>query len=143
MVIGGSVDGSTVRGTPSSSSVVSAKTDPRAGVPATTTATPRTSTATTASPARAAPRTAPAPAVLPTTSAATNRRSSSAAERGSGSTRSSRGRTAQTTTSPAIRPTLVPNSFVCGATNSVLAAATSSPNTTRPTRPAGTVLGSV
>ena len=37
----------------------------------------------------------------------------------------------------------MPNSSVCGAISSVLATATSSPNATRPTRPAGTVLGSV
>ncbi len=37
----------------------------------------------------------------------------------------------------------MPNSFVCGAMSSVLATATRSPNTTRPTRPAGTVFGSV
>ena len=38
---------------------------------------------------------------------------------------------------------MVPNSLVCGAIRSVLATATSRPNTTRPTRPAGTVFGSV
>ena len=38
---------------------------------------------------------------------------------------------------------MVPNSLVCGAIRSVLASATRRPNTTRPTRPAGTVLGSV
>ena len=37
----------------------------------------------------------------------------------------------------------MPNSFVCGAISSVLTMATRSPNTTRPTRPAGTVFGSV
>ena len=39
--------------------------------------------------------------------------------------------------------TLVPNSLVCGAISSVLATATRRPKTTRPTRPAGTVFGSV
>ena len=38
---------------------------------------------------------------------------------------------------------MVPNSSVCGAMSRVLATATSRPNTTRPTRPAGTVFGSV
>ena len=38
---------------------------------------------------------------------------------------------------------MVPNSLVWGAIRSVLASATTRPNTTRPTRPAGTVLGSV
>ena len=37
----------------------------------------------------------------------------------------------------------MPNSFVCGAISSVLATATRSPKTTRATRPAGMVLGSV
>ena len=37
----------------------------------------------------------------------------------------------------------MPNSFVCGAMSSVLATATSTPNTIRPTRPLGTVFGSV
>ena len=37
----------------------------------------------------------------------------------------------------------MPNSLVCGAIRSVLATPTRRPNTTRPTRPAGTVLGSV
>ena len=53
------------------------------------------------------------------------------------------GEPAQTTTRPARSPTLVPNSLVCGAIRSVLATATRMPNTTRPTRPAGTVFGSV
>ena len=47
------------------------------------------------------------------------------------------------TTSPASRPTFVPNSSVCGAISSTLTTATSAPNTIRPTRPAGTVFGSV
>ena len=38
---------------------------------------------------------------------------------------------------------MVPNSFVCGAIRRVLATATRRPKTIRPTRPAGTVLGSV
>ena len=38
---------------------------------------------------------------------------------------------------------MVPNSLVCGAIRSVLAIATRNPNATRPTRPAGTVFGSV
>ena len=37
----------------------------------------------------------------------------------------------------------MPNSLVWGAIRSVLTTATRRPNTTRPTRPAGTVLGSV
>ena len=37
----------------------------------------------------------------------------------------------------------MPNSLVCGAIRSVLATATRTPNTIRPTRPPGTVLGSV
>ena len=53
------------------------------------------------------------------------------------------GRAAQTTTRPASSPTFVPNSSVWGAMSSVLTTATSSPNTTRPTRPAGMVFGSV
>ena len=72
-----------------------------------------------------------------------NRPISSAADRGSGTSRSRIGRAAQTTTRPASSPTLVPNSSVCGASRSVLATPTRRPNTTRPTRPAGTVLGSV
>ena len=48
-----------------------------------------------------------------------------------------------TTTSPASKATLVSNSLVCGASRSVLATATRMPNTTRPTRPAGVVFGSV
>ena len=63
--------------------------------------------------------------------------------RGSGSTRSSSGRAAHRTTRPASRPTLVPNSSVCGAMRSVLATPTRRPKTIRPTRPTGTVLGSV
>ena len=37
----------------------------------------------------------------------------------------------------------MPNSSVCGAIRSVLATATRTPKTIRPTRPAGTVFGSV
>ena len=37
----------------------------------------------------------------------------------------------------------MPNSSVCAAISSVLTTATRRPNTTRPTRPAGTVFGSV
>ena len=44
---------------------------------------------------------------------------------------------------PESSPTLVPNSSVWGAISSVLATATSTPKATRPTRPAGTVFGSV
>ena len=64
-------------------------------------------------------------------------------DRAPGTSRSISGRHAQTTTRPPSRATLVPNSFVCGAIRSVLTTATRSPNTTRPTRPAGTVFGSV
>ena len=46
-------------------------------------------------------------------------------------------------TRPARSATFVPNSSVCGAIRSVLASATSRPKTTRPTRPVGTVFGSV
>ena len=38
---------------------------------------------------------------------------------------------------------MVPNSWVCAAISTVLATATRRPNTTRPTRPVGTVFGSV
>ena len=47
------------------------------------------------------------------------------------------------TTRPDSSATLVPNSLVWGAIRSVLAIATRKPNATRPTRPAGTVFGSV
>ena len=67
----------------------------------------------------------PGLALPPTTSRVTNRRRSSAAERGSGTSRSRSGRAAQMTTRPARRPTLVPNSSVWGAIRSVLATATS------------------
>src|SRR4051812_2574753 len=67
----------------------------------------------------------------------------SASERGSGSTRSSSGRAAQTTTRPAGSATFVLNSFVWGAISRVLAIATRSPKTIRPTWPVGTVFGSV
>jgi hypothetical protein len=46
-------------------------------------------------------------------------------------------------TRPPSRATLVPNSLVCGAIRRVLATATRKPNTIRPTRPGGTVRGSV
>ena len=67
----------------------------------------------------------------------------SAADFGSGRKRSRTGRAAHTTTSPASSPTLVPNSLVWGAMSRVLATATRKPKTTRPTRPAGEVFGSV
>ena len=122
---------------------MSGATSPRAGVPAATMPTPMTRTATTMSPTRAAPRRRPAPPLRPVASRVANRPSSSAADRGSGTRRSRIGRAAHTTTRPASSPTLVPNSLVCGAIRSVLATATRTPNTTRPTRPAGTVFGSV
>ena len=53
------------------------------------------------------------------------------------------GRAAHMTTSPASSATLVPNSSLWVAMPRTLAVATSAPNTTRPTRPPGTVLGSV
>ena len=54
-----------------------------------------------------------------------------------------RTRGAEDDESPTAAPTFVPNSSVCGAISSVLATATRKPNTTRPTRPPGTVFGSV
>ena len=53
------------------------------------------------------------------------------------------GRAAQTSTRPASNAILVPNSVVCGAIRSTEVAATRNPNSTRPTRPFGTVFGSV
>ncbi len=50
---------------------------------------------------------------------------------------------AHITTSPPSKATFVPNSSVCGAIMSVHATATRKPNRTRPTRPDGTVFGSV
>ena len=67
----------------------------------------------------------------------------SAADRGSGNTRSKKGRAALITNRPERRPTFAPNSWVCGAISNVEAIATISANTRRPTRPAGTVRGSV
>ena len=85
---------------------------PRAGVPATTMPAPRTKTAATISADPQGARGAtPAPASPPSSEPVANRRRSSAADRGSGRSRSSSGRAAQTTTSPARSPTLVPNSF--------------------------------
>ena len=90
---------------------------------------------------RARPRAPASPTGREPGREATRRRPPS--ERGSGSDRSRSGPAAQTTTRPASSPTLVPNSLVWGAIRSMLATATSSPNATRPTCPAGTVLGSV
>ena len=106
--------------------------------PAATIPTPRTSTATTISPTRGDAADDAAPASPPARAARANRRRSSAADCGSGSSRSSSGRAAQTDDEARrAAPTFVPNSLVCGAISSVLATATRRPNTTRPTRPAG------
>ena len=106
---------------------------PRAGPPARKIPAPRMTTAATPDSAYVAP--------LALTGA--SRPSSSSDVPGSGRNRSRIGRAAQITTSPARSPTLVPNSSVCGAISRTLATATSTPKTTRPTRPLGTVLGSV
>ena len=67
------------------------------------------------------------PAPPPVTSRVAKRRTSSAAERGSGTSRSSSGRAAHTRTSPASSPTLVHHSLVWGAISSVLATADQQP----------------
>src|SRR3954447_3533746 len=140
--IAGSVPGSIAWGTLSSTSPVPADTTPRAGLPAATIPTPRTSTAASVSATPTAPRRAPRPP-SPSVSLRAKRPTSSAPDRGSGSSRSSSGRAAQMTTSPERSATLVLNSFVWGAIRNVLAIATRSPNTIRPTWPVGTVFGSV
>ena len=111
-------------------------------MPAATIPTPRPKTATTSTSTPATPRRAPAPG-LPIASREAKRPTWSPADRGSGTSRSRIGRAAQMTTSPASRPTFVPNSLVWGAIRSVLAIATSRPNRTRPTWPPGVVFGSV
>ena len=106
--------------------------------------TPTTTTAAATSPTRApTPRTRPrpgrrspdAPRTRPIPSAADARRRDAGGRGAAGSRRRRRARRAGRPSSP--------NSSVCGAMSSVLATATSRPKTTRPTRPAGTVLGSV
>ncbi len=117
------------------------------GIPATTMPTPTSDDrGRRSAPTRRTPSQDPgtdAGASPPVASRVANRPRSSAADPGSGTSRSTSGRTAHTTTRPPSRATLVPNSSVCGAIRSVLATATRRPNTTRPTRPAGTVFGSV
>ena len=56
---------------------------------------------------------------------------------GAGTSRSRIGRAAQTTTRPASRATLVPNSLVCGAISRVLATPTSTPNSDATDPPGG------
>src|SRR4029079_10662174 len=144
-VIGGSVEGSIACGPPSiASPPPTAPTGNRDGEPANTIPAPGTSRATPISPTRRMPRTRLTPALAsPPTSRDPKPRMLSAADLGSGTSRSTIGRAAQTATSPDSSATFVPNSSVIGASSSVLAIATSSPNTTRPTWPPGTVLGSV
>ena len=140
-MIAGSVAGSiAVGGRVSASDETGAET-PRAGAPAATIPAPTTTTAMAASPNPAAPRAGPE--IPRGTSRPANARTRSASDFGAGTSRSISGRAAHISTSPVSNPTLVPNSSVCGAIRSVLVIATSSPNTTRPTRPDGDVLGSV
>ena len=140
-VIVGKVAVSTWCGTRRRISSTSGAGTPRAGVPARTMPAPSTRTDTAASAIRPAPRRPRAPALSPVARRVAKRRTSSAAERGSGTIRSSSGRAAHTSTRPESSPTLVHHSLVWGAISSVLAMATSSPNATRPTRPGRHGLG--
>ena len=69
--------------------------------------------------------------------------SRSRSEPGAGRKRSKNRRATHSTTRPDSSATLAPNSVVCGAISNVHTIATPMPNTTRATRPAGVVFGSV
>ena len=64
-------------------------------------------------------------------------------ELAAGQKRSRGYRATHITTRPASKPTLAPNSVVCGAISNVLTTATPAAKISRATRPAGTVFGSV
>ena len=112
---------------------------PRAGVPAATMPTPTDERDDTGHAEPGAPAwRRPAPRDPSRTVAVRRRRRSAPAPAGRAV-----GGPGTATTRPASRPTFDPNSSVWGAISKVLATATRKPKTTRPTRPAGTVFGSV